>query len=265
MIYFRMAIDDLRAEADRLRRNVTRKISRIRRNTGAEISGTVFDVRRTPHAQDRYNQASLRNYIREMQQFLSRANQFVSGSYEKPIRRSEWQRYQSLEAQYNRHVSEKFERVKNIELPNGMTIGERAEMITPLHRQMHNPSVNQPYDPPVRKSTSIEGMKALEKLINAMLGRAEESYDSDQVRKGREQFSAMAERLGDAELVEKVKNLSEEQFEILWFHSDFANDISLNYNWIEMMMQGRDQPFVKDMANNAARDYRTLVNWAANL
>ena len=77
----------------------------------------------------------------------------------------------------------------------------------------------------------------------------------------------MADRLGDDALTEKVKKLTDEQFNILWNFSEMPYDMSLWYETQKLIEDGNTKhPLVTSgAAESAKREYGKLVDWASKL
>lgn len=264
-------LGSLRAEVARLRRATTRKVSRLKQRSGAQVSGTEFDPRRKPHVEGRYTQRQLATYRDQLQGFLSRKNQFVGGASGVPIPRSEWDRYKTAEKAYNAKVNEHFQRVADIELPapiphtRGETLGSRMERMTPSHRHLRNEVVNSPYDPLERSPRSVVSRDKLAKLIESLEAKMAPDYDERQAEASRDQFRRMADEIGDAELKDRVDKLSDEQFDVLWNYTSFPWDLSLDYEVHRLLHEGKDRPFLREAAENARKGFERLITWAGKL
>lgn len=260
-----MGVFELRQEIERLRKAATRKVSRVKRTYGALVSGSEFDPRRAPQIHKRYTARQLETYKRELQGFLSRGNQYVSGSRGVPIPREKWSRYKAAEQQYNARVNANFERFAKVELPSGEPIESRMVRMTPRHRQMYNPAVNSPYDPPVRRSQSIVSERGLDKLIAEMEARLSGDYDKKRLDDGREQFKQMADRIGDDSLKDKVDSLNDEQWELLWNYTPFATDMSMDYQITKLMYEEKDQAWHHGVLQGVRHEYNQLLDWAKSV
>lgn len=257
-------IDRLRAEVKRLRRAVTRKVSRLKQAHDVFLSGTQFDPRRAPRSEARYSASQLRSYIHDLAGFVDRGNQFVGDAQRRPIPRSDWQRYKNLENQYNARVNEYFDRVKGVRLPSGETVAERMARVTPDHRQMGNPAVHAPFDPVERQPGNVASKAALDKLIDAMKKRLQPDYFEKKNREGMEQFEKMMDILNDSELKEAVKGLNDEQFALLWNYTGFPTAISIQYEFALKALSAEQQSFERDVSSVALRRAHELVNDAKN-
>lgn len=259
----KMSLDSLRADIERLRKASTRKVSRIKSNYGALVSGTQFDPRRSPHIENRYNKRQLESYKSQLESFLSRKTQFVGGSGGTPITRQQWERYKDAENQYNARVQSNFAKVADIRFPGGgETVDSYMERRTPRHREMTNPAVNSPYQPVVRRPAGFESGTALGDMIDEMEARLSGEYDRKQLERGRDQFGKMADRLGDDSLRAAVNELSDEQWELLWYYTPFANDVSMHYEFQKVIFSGKDQAVHHKVVEDAKQEYQELIDWA---
>ena len=260
-------LESIRSDIARLRKLATKKISRTKRSKDAPLSGTQFDPRRAPKTEKRYTKRQAEVYRQELQGFLSRSTQFVGGANGFVMKKQQWDAYKKLEQQYNSRVNQKFDKVAGIQLPQGETLGSRMARRKPPHPQMAYEAFHAPYDPPVRTPKSVDSGRALIKLMDSMRNKANAKYDEDFTEKNRHQFLGMAERLGDDALAEKVKNLTDEQFNILWNFSEMPYDMSLWYETQKLVEDGNTRhPLVTSgAAESAKREYAKLVDWASKL
>ena len=256
----------LRAEVARLRTGVTKKVSRIKRNNGAVLSGSGFDPRRAPHREAKYTRRQLETYKRELEGFLSRKSQFVGLSGGTPVTRSKWEQYKSLEAKHNATVNEGFQKVADIQLSTGEPISSRMKRSTPDHRHMRSAQVNALYDPITRNPEQVNGLKGLDKLIAQYMDRVgNKNWRQEKIATGRRVFEAMADRIGNEELADKMAELTDEQFDVLWNYTDFPREMSLDYQHMKMMNEKRDVPFMRQVAESASAGYAEKIKWAKGL
>jgi len=257
--------DSLSAEINRLRKAVTRKVSRIKTNTGIYMSGTRQDPRRSTHAVNTMSEPELRNYRSNLSAFLDRGNQFVPDSQMRPMPRAQWKAYKALEAKWNERVGKHMEGLKGIRLPSGMTIAERDAMMQPNHPQMANPSVNGPR-PIERESTNVAGTAKLMSLMDQMANRLETDYFSNLNETGKETFGKMIDRIGDDSLSDKVAGLTPQQFEVLWNWTPFATAISFQYELAMKELSPRDkETWAGTIQHDAVREAKRYVEWAQTL
>ena len=265
-------INDLRADIKRLRNNATKKASRIRTTHGANITGTDFDPRRLPGTEKKYNMRQLLAYKQSLESFLDRKTQFV-GLRSGPVPRSDWLKYKAAETAYNSHVNTNFEKVKDRELPKpvseasrGETIGERMAKMTPDHRVMRGSSVNSPYDPIVRDPMGVKDNNALRKLTESAERRLRESQMGKDLDSARDQFDRMKFYIGDNDPIFKgVESLNDEQFSILWYFTSFADNLSMEYNLLKMLNEGKGKAYAAPTIATARENYSELIDWAKKI
>ena len=260
-------LESIRADIARLRNLATKKISRLKIKRDAPIADTNYDPRREPKKEKHYTLRQAKAYKAELEGFLSRRNQFVGGASGYVMKKTQWDAYKKLEKQYNDKVNSSFAKVAGIQLPQGETIASRMARRTPPHPQMAYEAFHSPYNPPERSPKAVQSDKALRKLMDKMAEKANPRYQKDSIEKNRHQFLGMADRLGDDALAEKVKKLTDEQFNILWNFSEMPYDMSLWYETQKLVEDGNTRhPLVTSgAAESAKREYGKLVDWASKL
>lgn len=256
-------LNELRAMARARHRATTRKISRIKADTGLPISGSKNDPRRDLGKLKGYTKSQLRTYIAQLNDFSSRSVQFVPSATRTPIQTDLWKKYKNLEGRYNQRVNEQFARVQDVFLPAvGQTIGERMAMITPAHRQLTNPAVNSPYRPAEMKPRNVANERALKRLISQKENQLRPSYRKRLVNDARNQFAQMADVINRRDLARDVSKLTDAQFEVLWNYTPFASAIGINYEVIMAMLSNKEKPFHSDSLRNAVATQKGLIEWA---
>lgn len=235
-------IQSLREEALKRHKAASRKISRLRREKGVEVAGTEYDPRVDVTKIKRYNSKQLSAYIDRLNGFTRRTVQYVPDYRKRPIRARQWQGYQTAEAQYNSYVQERFRKVRDIRLPEGMTVAERMAVRTPTHPVMNQEAVNAPYRRLSRKSTSMYGadkVAARERALRFKSSDAGRRYD---LAKARDILRQWIDVTGDESMASAVAKLSDAQFEFLWNYTDFADSASLRYQAAQAELRPGSSP-----------------------
>jgi hypothetical protein len=257
--------DSLRNEIQRLKRAVTRKISRIKVGQDIHLSGTRLDPRRATESVRNLATPQLREYAREMASFLDRGNQYVPDSQMRPMPRAEWRTYKRLEAEWNQRVRTHQQEINSITLPSGVTIEQRDAMLRPRHPHLANPAVNGPREIE-RESTAVSGKASLRQLTDKMRERLDPDYFDKLNESGVETFEKMAEVVGDDSLAQQVRGLSAQQFEVLWNWTPFATAMSLQYELAMKELSPRDkETWAGTVLDNAVREAKEYVEWARRL
>lgn len=256
-------LEELRRLARQRHRAVTGKISRLNREANVPLSGTKSDPRRDLSKVKRYTKAQLRTYIEQLNGFNTRSVQFVPSANRTPMRADLWKQYKSLERRYNQQVNDRFESVRDVFLPTvGQTIGERMDMITPVHRQLTNPAVNAPYRPAEMNPGNVSSERALERLIRQKRNQLKKSYRKKQIDDARENFAKMADAINRRDIADDVAKLSDARFEVLWNYTPFASAIGIIYEVIMAMLSNKEKPFHSDSLRNAVATQKSLIDWA---
>lgn len=259
-------LDRLRREAFARHKAATDKVSRLNRQRGVRLSGTKQDPRRARSNINRYTAKQLKSYIGELNQFVSRSTQYVPDAHKRPVPGTLWQQYKALEKRYNAKVEKEFRNVADVHVPSqNMTVAERMAMMTPTHRHMADQAVNSPYDPPIRKPSNVASEKGLKRLIKDMQDRLKPSH-ANKLRSGAYGvLDEMSRTLNRSDIAAKAKELTPEQFDVLWNYTSFPDRLSLGYDQALKMLSGKDKPYTSQVLELAIDEAESMVEWAANL
>jgi len=256
-----MNLNELRDEARRVHRNATRKASRMRAQ-GYEVSGTKNDPRRNLGNVKKYTTKQTQAYIDNLKKFNSRSVGYRKSGGAEPFTRPQWNVYKRNEDRYNTIAKRYNETFKNVKLPNqDMTIGERDEMKTANRKQAFGTPTNDPYAIIKRRSASIKSPKALAALAQDMGNKLKSGYLTEKVATQRQQYMQMLEKMGDTDLLEKSKQMTEGQFAIAWNHGKLAEATAARYVAGDIEI-GSASGQIED--DNSA-DSRDIVDWALEL
>lgn len=265
-------LDAKREQAIYLTRRANHKISRLRTKRDVEVAGSQYDYRRSAKVIRRYTAKQLDAYNARLEQFNDRTTQFVGDAHKRPIPAAEFKQLHVAEVARRKHAQEIYERHKNIVLPGvegqpgTETIGERRDKMRSDRKMAGNPSVNDPYDTPVREPKNIANRKALKKLTREAKKKAEKGWDEKELKRQIGEFSKMVNRIGDADLAASVKKLTPGQFRTLWNDTNFATAVSSQYEITRTdLISEEDKPWHIQIIHDAFTDARRLVDWAAKL
>lgn len=256
-----------RSQALHLTKRANHKISRLRTKADVEVAGSQYDVRASPKTIRRYTAKQLDAYNARLQQFNDRGTQFVGDVQRRPIPAGEWRDYKRAEVARRKHATEIYERHKNIPLPGGNeTVGQRRDKMRADRKLAGNPSVNDPYDPPVRSPKNIANRKALKTLTKDEKRKSGKGWDDKELKRQIGEFSKMVGRIGDADLAASVKKLTAGQFRTLWNDTNFATAVSSQYEIVKTdLISEEDKPWHIQIIQDAFTDARRLVDWAKKL
>lgn len=261
-------LNDRRAEIQRMRKQATKKISRLKVVHGVtQLSGTTLDPRRSPNIEMRYNERQLGAYERSLAAFLSRDVGYVGDSKGRPMRASDWRRYKRAERKMNKRIAERMERIADLPTVTGETIGERIAVHTPSHRQAGAALQDARAEQINRKSTSIASAKALRQLTEATLEQGRKDYHQKRAASGKESFEKMAGVIGsikvDAELSEIIDSLTPGQFEVLWnFDRDFTKALANAYDLLKKMLSPEQEAWYNKVADEWTEEAKARAKHA---
>lgn len=266
-------LSELRADVQRLRTLTTKKISRIRRTHGAELSGTEFDPRRAPGIEKRYTKKQLTAYRNELQGLLNRKTQYVGLGGGQPLRRERFQAYKRVEDQLRERATKRFSGVRELANPENVSIADAMFTTMPsLHRPYYDHRVNSehPATIPNRDPEGFTSVKKFEDLFLNLQRKLSGGYQAEFLEEGKGQFREMAEYVGQPELMDRINELTDEQWATLWEYGGVANDMSLAYH-MQKVMNSREEEgmpveaFFMNRYEVAMGRVNQYLDWAANL
>ena len=218
-----------REEIAKLKRAVTKKVSRIKCVGGVYVSGTPVDPRKSKPL-DSMTRKELNAYKDRLRSFLARDVQFVSGAEGRPLDRSLWRQYKTLEKQVNERNRVSGSRFAELPAPYGdVTVSEFMAMTKPHHPQLVNQSSNSHYYELNRSSSGIVSNRKLKELIERTSKKLSPGAEKRRIREDRKVAIRMASEIGDAKMIGSIKGLTDEQFDGLWRFTRFAAHLSANY------------------------------------
>jgi hypothetical protein len=254
-------VNRLRAEARRLHANATKKVSRMKRINGIAISGTDLDPRKPRAEINSMTSRQLTAYHAKLQKFNARTTGYVP-SEGGAIPRSQWSEYKRLEARHNKRVQVYEAMTKDIGLPGqDMTIGQRRATMPADRVKAFSTATNKPLTRFERQSKGINGPKALQKLIAQMNGKLTPDYVQNTVKEQRKQYERMLEIIGDQELIEKSKQMTDGQFNLAWNEGKLADSTVSRYVVADVEIGGASGR-IEDDSND---DSHRWVDWALTL
>jgi hypothetical protein len=251
----------LRDEARKRRAAVTNKISRTRRQAGAEISGTQFDPRRNAGVEKRYTKAQLQRYLSDLNSFMSRGNQYVAGTGGAPLPRGQFNRYKRLEAEVNAAGARHEASIGSVQTPIGLTVRQSKAMIP----TSQGSAVYGPYRKFDRDSTDIPSAEALESLARDMLRKVSSGFLGRKISEGRENLKKALTVLGETQYVRQVDELSDYQFDVMWYGTTIAESIFMQYGIEKERAAGTKKERWQDkVVESAANELGSVLEWASN-
>jgi hypothetical protein len=261
----RHELEQLRALARKRHQAATRKVKRLSNVRDVDIAGSRFDPRRDLAGLKRYNTAQVMAYIRKLDSFLDRSNQFVGDAKRRPIPIKEWQQYQRIQNQYNQGASAVFDDIKNIRLPSGMTVGQREATLKSDHPLAGNPSVSKPHAPVVKQPFNIASRDKLKDLIKDLKHKMSASYDKRQLEQDRSELRQIMAVVKDPKLEAKISSLSARQFNVLWNYTNFVTAASFMYEMLRDKMTTGEEPWQAERIRAKFEQAIELVDFASKL
>lgn len=251
----------LRAEVMRSQSLAKTKMRRIRKSTGAVVEGTPFDPTRPADRVAKYNSRQLKSYARELEQFRRRETQFVGGAKGAPIPRAQWNRYQNVQASYNRVAGREFTQVESVTLPGGQTVGGREALFLPENRSAGGRASNRPRGNVSLRADQIASADALPALENRLRSRMTETYYRKTLKRQRFELTELLSRAGMSDLAPEVGKLSDAQFNTLWNYTDFPEFMSARYESVKNQSVEEEA----HTSDEHRREVESTLGWARKI
>lgn len=232
----RANIEELRALARKRHRAATQKASRLRAK-GVEVKGTKLDPRRNAADISKMRSRDLQSYISRLNSFNSRSTAYVQGATKTPLTGNKWQKYKALEKAVNQMNATPYDRIKDLFVSSlGMTV-DQFQGMKPSHPITGNPASRAPHLPINKSSKGIPGDKQLDALIRDMESKLSDSYTSKIEKRDRKIAREMLRVIGDKQLQKDLRNMSSEEFNLLWSYTNFAEIASFDYEIAKRKLQ----------------------------
>lgn len=260
-------IDRLRAEIRRKQRNVNAKINRIEKSSGINLRGTSYNPRNADAAKFmRYTTRQLIAYGKRLDEFTNRRTSFVPGAGGVPLPRQAFDKYKELERRHNAIGDARMSERGHFLAPgSGMSIAEREATMRPDSRRAQGDVVNRPYSKIERKSINIASVEALDKLTRDMQRKINRKHLPKAIRDARTQLNDMLTVIGNDELKDEFKKLTDFQFDVLWNDTKFATDIGLIYGIMQLKAAGGKDRWYTSVIEDNSSDIREALEWARKL
>ena len=263
----------LRAEINKRYRDVSKKISRLKRVNGVDIGSTKYDPRRDISKVKRYNKAQLESHLGQLNSFQSRRTGFQQGAENTILPTAKVREYRALERKNNRRVGRYESMTANQFLQNsGMTVaGKRAMKNKDLPFAGAEAS-NRPFVESNRKMSNVRGEAALDQMINKMKKKVTREFSAKEIREQRKQYNKMAKAIGVRGLQKSARELNDYQWNMFWTEEGMAESMGQAYFQVtstsESIQKNKKGIFdaniteVKEALANAAK-LETPKGWTA--
>lgn len=209
-------VNRLRAEYNRVRRNVGSKISRVKKSTGANVAGSEYDPRKPVGAEKRMNSNQLRSAISRMQEFNRPLNKFVALQGGKPVPAK-------MVAPFKRKVNElnsrreQFSKRLDSEPFPGMSRTPKEFQSQYAHGRGMDNGFSGIFDKVSEDVSGITSLKALKRLEAHVDKQLRPENFKEILELGKRQMSNMLDIVGQHENADNLRELSDYQFAMLWY------------------------------------------------
>ena len=249
--------NELLALARARHRAATRKISR-QRAAGVDVSGSEFDPRRNLKTVARYNRRQLEGYIRTLNTFTDRRNQYVAGAGGSPIARSTFSQLQQLQDEARERARSRFADMRGIRQPSGMT-GDNVVAMRPGGRHMREFNSSVPEQMSDFSPGDIRGERGARALIRSLQTRPRRRKSN--VKRLRETIQRDNEWSGNNF---DVSSLTDRQLEFLVSYTPFMASFVIASSGPRDLLGNDHDIALEVMIQDNERMAQQLIDWARN-
>lgn len=257
-------------EAIKRERDASRKVRRVEHNSGAKLGNSEFDPRiKDPNVLRGMNGRELRSHINNLNKFIDRKNQFVSGFGGAPIPRQQWETYQRLESSFNEKVAQRENAIRDIKLPGSdTTIGQRLGMLA--DRSFGTGDSFRQFQQVHRNPTFLKDAASLDKLIKQLKDKNTGKYLKEGLTPRLNSLFALLENSGNEDFVSRVKKLSPEQQNLLIDYSNFSEIARDRFSsGDDTSVTREDQAYYERTGHSRELDIRdqleAVIEWAGQV
>jgi hypothetical protein len=269
-----MANQELNAKREQvayLTKRANHKISRLRRSADVEVAGSQYDVRKPKAVVNRLTSRQLDAQIARLSQFNDRSTQFVGDIKKRPIPASEWRDYKRAETTFAKHMDAQYSKIKDLVLPGQEgskgyeTIDQRRARSVSDRRLAGNPTVQDPFGPPVRLPGTITSRQALKALTKDLKNKNRPGWDNKELARQIGEAKQILDRIGDKTLADKVAKMTAQQFSTLWNATPFSGALGTEYEQVMAMLKGDNHDYDEKLVADAFQDAHRFADWATTI
>jgi hypothetical protein len=250
--------DDLRKEVSKARERVTRKIARLRREKGVNVANSSYDPRQFSHNDMKsFSAGELRQVLHEYQQFTARNVQYVPLKGGTPLRAEVWKPIEQRIKAQKAKAAEIDADIGIVPHPVAGTIAD--QQAGKFKRDGADKGVG-PYRAYDVDSNNFRSEEAARNWAKKNLTQFnQDTWEEEQTGFNREWLGKILTEMGED--ATPYDELSDWQFTVLWYGTDFLTDKGYLYEiWKarnDKNQTDKSDPIDEKVANREiARAYR---------
>lgn len=220
----------LREQAKKLERNAGKKMSRLRNSDRpVELAGTKFDVRKGAKNISSMRTRDLQVHIRRLTEFNSRKSRYMA-TESGPAGPEQVNKFMRAQNRLNRQRKANLEKYGKLKTALGdETIGQKWAKLEPAQRHMADPSANNPFREVDKLGIKYKTPEALIKMAEKFEKQSDPKYRDQERIENRRTLEKILDVIPSKELEFYVQQMTDEQFDLMWFDPDFMNNQGLMY------------------------------------
>lgn len=240
-------------------------MSRLR-GRGVELSGTKFDQRRGAGDVSKMRSRDLEVHIRRLADFNKRTSRYMQTN-EGPAGPEVVNPFLKAQRAVNKGRREKMEQYGDIKSPiSDENMRQRWGVYDKTQRRMNDPAHNNPFREVDREGIKYRTPKAIQKMTESFERQLDPEFEDQRRNDNRETLAKMMDFIGNDELADLTANMSDEQFDLLWFNPDFMTGQGFVYSQVEARnnksMSPDDIESMDLRIENETEEAMKIVRWA---
>lgn len=230
-------------------RKASRKASRMANKPhGYDVRGTELDPRKGRDWVARASMPQLQRQAARLTEFADRRVSYVTAGDGTPMKRQAYVNAKNAVKAYNRKLKRMNDKVADTMIPwRGMTAKETAEMTRPKHSWLESHAgqtmdlLNENFTPKrfignKNGGTAEKAAAAYAKMIRESMTPEAQTKRIDRMR---DQFTKMADIIGDSELKQLANDLTDDQMWFAWTADrGLGDNVSLTYEMVQHLLSG---------------------------
>lgn len=259
----------LRAEAKRLERNATKKMSRLRNGANGvkvELKGTQYDLRKGASTISSMRSRDLEVHIRRLTEFNNRRSRFI-GTDRGVAGPEIANRLFSAQTKLNNQRKAMLEKYGNIKVAlSDETIAQSWAKREPAQRHMADPTSNNPFREVDKRGMKYKTPEAIIKMAELFEKKVKPEHQAEERQSNRVTLDKMLDMVNAEELKQMVKQMTDEQFDLMWSDPDFM----ANQGFVYAQIAGREPGVMdkdmletfEDSIENGIWESTQIAKWA---
>lgn len=230
------------------------KMKRLEKRKGAVVAGSKHDPTRSTAWVMNARSRDLARYKARLEKFNSRSTQFIGDADGRPIDAKKWKALETEVSKLNKSRSEFYNSVKDLKMNSGVTLDQAAQLRTGKYVTYIDDFRNDKKVSP----KAFYGEKAIDDATKRYR-KLNNREAAGMMRDSRNHFLSimLAEGASAPDWANRVADLTDKQFFVLWSATDFKRFVGDNY---QMLQEGLTHASGQ-VADSNNKSIEELLDW----